>query len=152
MSKLNIKEEMRSIDQKDRGWYDTLSDEEKKKIGLWLLMRYTSNATGEDAEHYLEWTNEAVNVHFNTIRKHPQLQYLLMQLVGVGSTTYHPWLQPGKAQKKNKLQTWLTVQYPHLNDDEIDIMISSGPEPLKALLREHGLKDKEIKDLIGKLK
>ena len=31
-NKLNIKEEMRSIDTKDRGWYDSLTEEEKKKV------------------------------------------------------------------------------------------------------------------------
>lgn len=152
MSKLNIKEEMRSIDAKDRAWYGSLTDDEKKKLGLWLLMRYTSNASGNYAEHYLEWTNEAVNVHFNAIRKHPQLQYQLLQLVGIGSTVFHPWIAPGKAQKKNKLQSWLIEKYPHFNDDEIDIMLSNSKDDLKALLREFGLKDKEIKDIIGKLK
>jgi len=152
MSKLNIKEEMRAIDVKDRTWYESLTDEEKKKLGLWLLMRYTSNVQGKEAEHYLEWTNEAVNVHFNTIRKHPQLQFQLMQLVGIGSTVYHPWIQPGKAGKKNKLQSWFAEHYSHLNDDELDIMLSSTKAELKQLLEEHGLKNKEIKDLIGKLK
>ena len=70
MSKLNIKEEMRSIDTKDRGWYDSLTEEEKKKLGIWLLMRYTSSAGSKMfAEHYLEWTNEVVNVHFNKLRQ-----------------------------------------------------------------------------------
>ena len=80
MSKLNIKEEMRAIDAKDRRWYDSLTEEEKSKLGIWLLMRYTSNA-GEKMfqEHYLEWTNEVVNVHFNKLRKHPQLQWQLLQ-------------------------------------------------------------------------
>lgn len=31
-------------------------------------------------------------------------------------------------------------------------MLSNSKDDLKALLREFGLKDKEIKDLIGKLK
>ena len=115
-------------------------------------MRYTSNAQHSYAEHYLEWTNEAVNVHFNTIRKHPQLQYQLLQLVGVGTTVFHGWIAPGKSQKKNKLQSWITEHYSHLNDDEIDIMLSSSKDEIKALLHEYGLKDKEIKDLIGKLK
>jgi hypothetical protein len=31
-------------------------------------------------------------------------------------------------------------------------MLSSSKDEIKALLQEYGLKDKEIKDLIGKLK
>ena len=48
MSKLNTKEEMRAIDAKDRRWYDSLPiEEEKGKLGMWLLMRYTSSAGGK---------------------------------------------------------------------------------------------------------
>ena len=150
MSKLNIKEEMRAIDAKDRRWYDSLTQEEKGKLGMWLLMRYTSSA-GEKMfqEHYLEWTNEVVNVHFNKIRKHPQLQWQLLQLVGLGKPTYHPWIAPGKAGKKNKLQKWVEENYPHLNDDEVDIFISvRSKEDFIELFEEYGLDKKQIKDIL----
>ena len=150
MSKLNIKEEMRAIDAKDRRWYDSLTEEEKGKLGMWLLMRYTSSA-GEKMfqEHYLEWTNEVVNVHFNKIRKHPQLQWQLLQLVGLGKPTYHPWIAPGKAGKKNKLQKWVEENYPHLNDDEVDIFIGvRSKEDFVELFEEYGLDKKQIKDIL----
>jgi len=150
MSKLNIKEEMRAIDAKDRRWYNSLTEEEKSKLGIWLLMRYTSNA-GEKMfqEHYLEWTNEVVNVHFNKLRKHPQLQWQLLQLVGLGKPTYHPWIAPGKAGKKNKLQKWVEENYPHLNDDEVDIFISvRSKEDFIELFEEYGLDKKQIKDIL----
>ena len=150
MSKLNIKEEMRAIDAKDRRWYDSLTQEEKGKLGMWLLMRYTSSA-GEKMfqEHYLEWTNEVVNVHFNKLRKHPQLQWQLLQLVGLGKPTYHPWIAPGKAGKKNKLQKWVEENYPHLNDDEVDIFISvRSKEDFIELFEEYGLDKKQIKDIL----
>lgn len=150
MSKLNIKEEMRAIDSKDRRWYNSLTEEEKSKLGIWLLMRYTSNA-GEKMfqEHYLEWTNEVVNVHFNKLRKHPQLQWQLLQLVGLGKPTYHPWIAPGKAGKKNKLQKWVQENYSHLNDDEVDIFISvRSKEDFIELFEEYGLDKKQIKDIL----
>lgn len=150
MNKLNIKEEMRAIDAKDRRWYDSLTQEEKGKLGMWLLMRYTSSA-GEKMfqEHYLEWTNEVVNVHFNKIRKHPQLQWQLLQLVGLGKPTYHPWIAPGKAGKKNKLQKWVEENYPHLNDDEVDIFIGvRSKEDFIELFEEYGLDKKQIKDIL----
>lgn len=150
VDKLSIKEEMRAIDTKDRLWYDSLSDEEKSKVGIWLLMRYTSNATDKQlSEHYLEMTNEAVNVHFNTLRKHPQLQHKLLQVVGVGVNTYHPWLAPGKAQKKNKLQSWIAQNYPELNDDEVELYSTvNTKEDFKNLFEQHGMTDKEIKELL----
>lgn len=149
-NKLNIKEEMRAIDAKDRGWYDSLTDEEKKKLGIWLLMRYTSNATDKlFAEHYLEWTNEVVNVHFNKLRKHPQLQFQLLQLVGLGKPTFHPWIAPGKAAKKDKISEWVSQNYKHLNDDEIEIFLSGHTtESLTQLFEEYGMDKKSIKELL----
>lgn len=150
MSKLNIKEEMRAIDSKDRRWYNSLTEEEKSKLGIWLLMRYTSSA-GEKMfqEHYLEWTNEVVNVHFNKLRKHPQLQWQLLQLVGLGKPTYHPWVAPGKSGKVTKLQKWVQENYTHLNDDEIDIFINiRNKEDFIELFEEYGLDKKQIKDIL----
>lgn len=151
-NKLNIKEEMRSIDTKDRAWYDSLTDEEKKKLGIWLLMRYTSSCGDKMfTEHYLEWTNEVVNVHFNKLRKHPQLQYQLMQLVGLGKSTFHPWIAPGKAMKQSKIQKWVIENYSHLNDDEVEIFISTKTkEDFVNLFEEHGMNKKQIKELMKK--
>lgn len=152
MSKLNIKEEMRAIDAKDRAWWDSLTEEEKKKIGIWLLMRYTSNAGDKQfTEHYLDWTNEVVNVHFNKLRKHPQLQFQLMQLVGLGKSTFHPWIPPGKGMKKNKIQKWVIENYNHLNDDEVEIFISTKTkEDFIELFEEYGMDKKQIKELTKK--
>lgn len=149
-NKLNIKEEMRAIDTKDRAWYNSLTEEEKKKLGIWLLMRYTSNANDRVlAEHYLEWTNEVVNVHFNKLRKHPQLQFQLLQVVGLGRTTFHPWIAPGKAAKKDKISAWVAENYPYLNDDEVEIFLSGQTtESLTDLMQEHGLDKKSIKEIL----
>jgi len=150
MTKLTIKEEMRAIDTKDRAWYASLTEEEKKKLSPWLLMRYTSNSSDKMfTEHFLEWTNEVVNVHFNKLRKHTQLQFQLLQLVGLGKSVFHPWIQPGKAQKKNKLQAWIVENYKHLNDDEIDILIrDTSKDEWKNIFFEYGMDDKQIKELL----
>ena len=149
-NKLTIKEEMRAIDQRDVGWWDTLTEEEQKKISPWVLMRYTSACdTNHDEirDHYLTMTNELVNVQFNTLRHHPQLQHRLLQIVGIGKSQYHPWIAPGKRQKKNKVAEWLLTLYPHLNDDEPDIMLQSDKKELKALAERAGLTDKQIKEI-----
>lgn len=150
MGKLDIKQEMRAIDTKNRSWYNSLSDDERKQVSPWLLMRYTSSAQGSGiCEHYLDLTNEAVNVHFNTLRKHPYLQFQLMQVVGIGQSVYHPWLQPGKAQKKNKLHSWIAEKYTNFNDDEIELFASlNSKEDMKQLMQEYGMTDKEIKEVL----
>ena len=150
MSKLDIKNEMKAIDTKDRKWYNSLTDEEKSKLSLWPLMRYTSSEGDKNfKEHYLEWTNEVVNVHFNKLRQHPELQFKLLQLVGLGKPTFHPWIAPGKRGKKNKIHEWVIKNYSHLNDDEVDIFISTRTkEDFISLFEEYGMTKKEIKELL----
>jgi len=151
VDKLSIKEEMRAIDCRDTKWWDTLTPEEQSKISPWLLMRYTSACdTNHDdiRDHYLTMTNELVNVHFNTLRNHPQLQHRLLQVVGIGKTQYHPWIAPGRREKKDKIAEWLLTLYPSFNDDELEIFLSQNTlDDLQELANESGLSDKEIKSL-----
>jgi hypothetical protein len=152
MSNISIKNEMLAIDTKDRGWWNRLTDEERKKVGPWILMRYTSackNNNRQFEEHYLEWTNELVNVHFNSLSHHPQLQIQLMQAIGLGISMYHPWIAPGKKGTSNKLHQTFQKIYRHLNDDELDIMINMhDKDELTELLEQHGIDKKEIKKLL----
>jgi hypothetical protein len=147
---LSIKEEMKAIDTKDRSWYGSLTDDERDKLGIWVLMRYTCSLKHNIAdfeEHYLEWTNELVNVHHNTLRHHPQLQFQLLQAVGLGKTMFHPWVSPGKRGKQNKFINFLITQKNHLNDDEI-FLYESLIENKREYLQECGLDNKQIKELL----
>jgi len=150
--KLSIKSEMTAIDTKDRSWYNSLSEDEKKKLGIWILMRYTSSVKHDIKdfeEHYLEWTNELVNVHFNTLRHHPELQFKLLQALGLGKSMYHPWIAPGKKGTETKLFKFFKEHYVEYNDDEIILLLSQFPkDELKEKLEEFGLDNKSIKELM----
>lgn len=128
MGGLSIKAEMSAIDKKNRNWYNDLTADEKKKVSPWMLMRYASSVKHDVIdfeEHYLEWTNELVNVHFNTLRHHPELQIQLLQVVGIGSNQFHPWIAPGKRGKSDKMVELVATKYPYLNDDEINIYLNT---------------------------
>lgn len=152
MTKLTIKEEMRAIDSKDRAWYDSLTDEERKKLGIWVLMRYTSNCkhdVKDIEEYYLEMTNDFVNVNFNTLAKHPQLQFQLLQLCGIGKAQFHPWIAPGKKGTESKLYKIFREQHPQLNDDEIEIIVSQYTEEEAVdMLDQLGYTKAEIKKIL----
>lgn len=153
MDKLSIKEEMRAIDQRDRGWWDSLTEEEQGKVGIFVLMRYASAVDSKNFDivaHYLTMTNEFVNKDFNELRKHPQLQHKLLQLVGIGVNQFHPWIPPSKKRKtNNKLIKFLSELYPHYSDDELDLLAQTNPkEELQDLAESTGLKPKEVKELL----
>ena len=153
MNKLTIKEEMRAIDQRDRAWWASLTEEEQKKVSIFVLMRYTSavQTKSPDIEyHYLALTNELVNKHYNILRREPQLQHKLLQCVGLGSTQFHPWIPPSKQRKgkSGKLKKWLQEIYPIYNDDELDLLVSTNDvQILKDLAEEMGMDKKQIKEL-----
>ena len=151
VNKLDIKEEMRAIDCRDKSWWDSLTEEEQGKVSIFVLMRYTSAVDSKNFDiqaHYLTMTNDFVNVHNNILRHHPQLQHQLLQLVGIGAPQYHPWIAPGKRGKKNKMLEWLAAQYPTYNDDELDLLVATNTkEDFVDRMEQQGMTPKEIKEL-----
>ena len=154
MSKLTIKEEMRAIDQRDRGWWDSLTEEEQKKIAIFVLMRYTSAVQTKNPDieyHYLALTNELVNKHYNILRRDVQLQHKLLQCVGLGTTQFHPWIPPSKQRKSKagKLVKWLQEIYPIYNDEELELLVSTNDKQnFIDLAEEMGMDKKDIKEYL----
>ena len=149
--KLNIKNEMRVLDTKDRKWWGELTPEETAAMSksMWTQMRWASSVKGSNAAQYLMLVNEFTNLHFNSLAKHPQLQHQLLQLAGSGKTQFHEWIPPGKRGKKNKLAEWLITQYPEHNDDEIAILANSADKKeLRDIMEQQGMTKKEIKELL----
>ena len=149
--KLNIRNEMRVLDTRDRTWWAELTEEEAETMGksMWTQMRWASSVKGSNAAQYLMLVNEFTNLHFNTLRHHPQLQHQLLQLAGTGKTQYHEWIPPGKRDKKNKLGAWLSEQYPQYNNDEIEILQNLTDKKVwKDQMEQQGMKPKEIKELL----
>ena len=77
MDKLTIGNEMRCFDQKDRDFYNSLTDEERKKFSNYLMIRWGSSVQGSKdlQEFYLISCNERLNKHFFAISKHPKLHW-----------------------------------------------------------------------------
>ena len=70
--KLNIANEMRQLDRKNRNFYRDLTDEERKKFSNYLMIRWGSAVEGsrELQEFYVIATNERLNKHFFDMAKH----------------------------------------------------------------------------------
>ena len=126
MDKLSIQNEMSVFDKKDRDFYNSLTDEERKKFSNFLMIRYGSSVQGSaDLQHfYLVATNERLNKHFFAINKHPKLQWLCSTTVSPGmGTQRHQWIAPKKKEVgANAHRKQLAELYPHLKDDEVDLM------------------------------
>jgi hypothetical protein len=125
---LDIKRELRAVDQKDYNFYYNLSDEEKKAFSPYILMRYTSNAQINERdiqEWYVEMTNELVNKnHWQLSKNHKGLLWKLFAASGTGINVYHPYLAAGKKEKANKIEKLLCELNPTMKMDEIKLLAS----------------------------
>jgi|TARA_R110000772_G_scaffold155452_1_gene266547 hypothetical protein len=147
-----LKDIMAAIDKKDRKFYNNLSDEQKKAFSAWMMMRYCSSVQGKNSANYIFMTNECVNYQFSEVSKHPELQWLLLSVCGVGSIQFHPYIKPPNSKKKkSKVFDFIYSIFPHMKAEDINNLIDiNTKDDLKLLATEHGYDDKSISDIFGK--
>jgi len=141
--KLNIGNEMRQLDAKNRDFYDELTPEERRKFSTFLMVRWGSAVDGsrEIQEYYVQSVNHYLNKHFFTMHRHPKLQWLMATAAspGMGSMR-HNWIAPKKKEAgASAIKKQLRELYPHFRDDEIDLLAElTDKKELAQLQRAHG--------------
>jgi hypothetical protein len=149
--KLDIRNEMAQFDRKNKAFYDSLDDEEKKKFAPFLMIRWGSSVGGSaDLQaYYLMSCNENLNKNFFDISaaKHKKLQWLLATTVSPGmGNQYHQWLSLKKKENNSKSAKFFRELYPHYDDDEIKLLIElNDKDDIKRMAKELGWDDKRIK-------
>ena len=143
MEKLSIQNEMAQFDHKNRGFYDSLTDEERKKFSNYLMIRWGSAVQGssELQEFYLVATNERLNKHFFAINKHPKLQWLAATSVSPGMGSHrHQWIAPKKKEAgSNEVKKFLLEQFPTMKLSDIESLASiTTKSDIKEVLKNKG--------------
>ena len=141
--KLNIANEMRCLDSKVRNFYDSLTEEERKKFSNYLMIRWGSSVVGasELQEYYLVATNERLNKHFFELSRHPKLQWLLATTISPGMGNHrHQWIAPKKKEKgDNEIKKALMELLPAAKSDDINTLSKLiTKKELKELLKDLG--------------
>jgi hypothetical protein len=125
VDKLSIQNEMMCFDRKDRDFYSSLTDEERKKFSNFLMIRWGSSIQGsaELQHYYLQSSNHYVNKHFFAINRHPKLQWLCATAVSPGlGTQRHQWIASKKKEAgASGIRKQIAELFPHLKDDEIEL-------------------------------
>jgi hypothetical protein len=124
-------------------FYDELTPEERKKFSNFLMIRYGSSVQGSRdlQEFYLISTNERLNKQFFNINKHPKLQWLCATTVSPGmGIQRHQWIAPKKKEPgATGIRKQLAELYPHLKDDELDLMAQiNTKKDIDAYLKASG--------------
>lgn len=126
MDKLSIQNEMAKFDQKNRNFYNDLTDEERKKFSNYLMIRWGSTVQGSRdlQEFYLISCNERLNKHFFAINRHPKLQWLCATAVSPGMGTHkHQWITPKKKEgSTSAIRKQLAELFPTLKNDDLDVV------------------------------
>lgn len=125
---LSIHNEMRQFDLKNRDFYDSLSEEEKRKFSPYLMIRWGSAVGGSSdmQSYYLLSTNQKLNRRFFEISaaKHKKLQWLLATTVSPDmGVQRHSWIAPRKREPaQGSRQKILAELFPHLKPDEVELL------------------------------
>ena len=151
--KLPLNRVLGAMDRKQKGFYDSLTDEEKKAFSAFLMNRYASSVKGNSAlqESWLIATNKRVNTNFFDLAKHPKLQWLLLTTASPGmGTAYHEWIPHKKKDAvNNKILKTLKTLYPFAKQDELELMASINTKAdIKTHLENMGYDKKEIKEML----
>lgn len=148
--KLNIANEMRAFDSKDRNFYHDLTEEERRKFSTFLMIRWGSSVQGSNElqQYYLLACNENLNKNFFDLHRHPELQWLAATTVSPGMGNFrHNWIKQKKRDSSdNRTVKFLKNFYPDLDIDELELLAKiNTKDDLKELARKHGWDDKRIK-------
>jgi hypothetical protein len=149
-AKLDIKRELNSINLKDYKFYENLTDDEKKLFSPYVLMRYTSNAQGDQDvyEWFLENTNENINKHHWSLSKnHKGLLWKLFAATGAGIPVSYNYLAAGKKEKVKKIEKLIAELNPAMKLSEVKLLASMmSKQDIEELFDKMGFDKKQRKE------
>lgn len=154
--KITIKEETAAIDMGAKDLWDSFTEDQKKQISSYLLIRYASSikTTDSDAQALAVFkTNEYYNKNYFNISKHPKLLWYLVCMCGNDEKKiyFHEWIGYKKKEgdKASKITKFLESRYPNMKRDEIEMMAQTmDKKDVTALAKDLGMTDDEIKKII----
>jgi len=136
-----------ALDRRNKKFYSTLNEEQRKDISIWKLTRWMSHVN-RDTEFNICNVNNLANLNSKFLTKHVELQWMLLAMAGLGKPTKHEWVAAPKGIKKNKLEEALLNHFPLLRTQELELLLKiNSKADLELFFKENGYDDKTIKEL-----
>lgn len=153
--KIELKDKLAAVDLGAKNLWDDINDDQRKalKSELFILNRYISNVKGQSREmqeHFVLTVNEFFNKHWNTLQKHPKLQWQLLCMCSHESRKifFHEWIGFKRKKADTKRLKFLLELYPSKKQDELELLSELMTlKEIKQLAQQHGYDDKEIEKL-----
>lgn len=146
--KLNIRNEMAAFDRKDREFYNSLTDEERKKFSTYLMLKWGSSVQGSfDLEaYYLRATNENLNVNFFDLNRHPKLQWLLCTTVSPGMGVQRHYFPKTSGRSSNPCLKFLQQIRPADKPEDLELLVQLNDQRhFEDMARQYGWSEDEIR-------
>lgn len=151
--KLDIFDVLGAIDTRDQKFLERQAEDAKNGFLPRVVLRWAGTVpNGQLSEHYIAMMNEFVNIDFDALRDHPELQYRLMAMCGAGRRTKHEWIPMPKQQTLKtspKIAAHLAQFFPLANSTELEFLLSQFTrETFTDFIAQTGCSPKETKELI----
>lgn len=152
--KLTIKDETAAIDLGARDLWDSFTDEQRKQISFYILIRYassvrTANRTAQELAIFK--TNEYYNKNYFELSKHPKLLWYLLCMTGNEEKQiyFHEWIGFKKKNDGDKIYKVLEQLFPDMKSDELELLAKmTSKQDIKEYAKELGWSDADIKKII----
>ena len=119
-------EALAAVDRKDYGYYDRLTEEQKKKFNPFMLIKWMSAVKSDTAiqQFHVLSVNEFTNKYFfnENVIKNPKLQWLMLCSSGLDKgKQFHQYIKPSK-NTSTDIKDYLQSIYPYMKQQDIDTL------------------------------
>lgn len=146
------------LDRRDLKLWSKLSADERKGFADIVALRYMSSVKTNNTdmlEYHIQLSNEFGNKYLwhPEIRKYPELQMMLLAMVGVGSPQQHEWIPKPTVKKKNKVLEMISEIYPTWKMDELELFFEINTlDEIMELFESAGYQKDELKKIKTEVK
>lgn len=111
---------LKQIDNNDYQFYNELTDDEKRKIGPYILLKWLSFSN--DAER-IKLINETANVYMFSLYKYPELMSKVLAASGTGKEEFYKFISPSKKVSTKLKSISVILKYHNISKDEANYML-----------------------------
>jgi len=136
---IDLFEVLAALDKKDYGYYDRLTDEQKRKVVPFVLIHWMSAIKADEglARYYVMSTAEYANKHLFSefVQKHPKLQWMMLCSASPGlGKQFHQWI-PHIRDRVVKLKEVATLK--EIKDYYTKIYPKAGAEDIQEVSKAY---------------
>lgn len=146
MSDYTIFDYLKQIDQQNFCFYDSLTQDQQKKLSAFMMMMWLSFSRNDDQVSFI---NEIVNPYIFTLHKHPKLLWNLLCICGSGkSQKYEYRKREDKATTKKKSVELISLYHNcSLREAEVYMRLYKSYDDILELAVAMGLEKTELTEL-----